>query len=272
MNAQDKMTKRVLAIDDDESILTVMNNVLTMHDYEAVTATQWVEAIDAINDREPDLLLLDLQMPHVDGFFLLEWIREQEIDMPVIVVSAYLDDESVERLKGLGADAFVWKPFKVVDLVAKIDELIGSGTAAAPEEQAGSLDTQEPTMPAAVVDDPALGDPSATPSEDEPDGIRRRRRVRRRRRGTTKRERRRTAMYLAVIAVISIGISGLSIYVRNVASSVEEAVDEGIAEKAGEAALLKELLRVQIESQLEQERRAKAAAAPKQLDLNLQRK
>jgi DNA-binding NtrC family response regulator len=42
------MTKRVLAIDDDETILGVIDNVLTMHDYEAVTATQWVEAIDAI--------------------------------------------------------------------------------------------------------------------------------------------------------------------------------------------------------------------------------
>ena len=72
MTPTDQMTKRVLALDDDETILGVMDNVLTMHDYEAVTATQWVEALDAINERTPDLLLLDLQMPHVDGFFLLE--------------------------------------------------------------------------------------------------------------------------------------------------------------------------------------------------------
>ena len=119
------MTKRVLAIDDDETILTVMDNVLKMHDYEAATATQWVEALDAINERTPDLLLLDLQMPHVDGFFLLEWIREQELALPVIVVSAYLDDDSLERLNDLGVSAFVWKPFNVGDLVEQIETLIG---------------------------------------------------------------------------------------------------------------------------------------------------
>ena len=101
------MTKRVLAIDDDETILGVMNNVLKMHDYEAETASQWVEALDAFNERPPDLLLLDLQMPHVDGIFLLEWIREQEFELPVIVVSAYLDDDSVARFKSLGVNAFV---------------------------------------------------------------------------------------------------------------------------------------------------------------------
>ena len=79
MTGTDLMTKRVLAVDDDETILNVMDNLLKMHDYEAVTATHWVEALDAINERTPDLLLLDLQMPHVDGFFLLEWIREQAL-------------------------------------------------------------------------------------------------------------------------------------------------------------------------------------------------
>ena len=123
------MTKRVLAIDDDETILGVIDNVLTMHDYEAVTATQWVEALDAINERTPDLLLLDLQMPHVDGFFLLEWVREQEIEMPVIVVSAHLDDDSVTRLESLGVDAFVWKPFNVSDLIANIENLIGQSAS-----------------------------------------------------------------------------------------------------------------------------------------------
>jgi CheY-like chemotaxis protein len=107
MTPTELMTKRVLAIDDDETILGVMNNVLKMHDYEAETASQWVEALDAFNERPPDLLLLDLQMPHVDGIFLLEWIREQEFELPVIVVSAYLDDDSVARFKSLGVNAFV---------------------------------------------------------------------------------------------------------------------------------------------------------------------
>ena len=58
MTGTDLMTKRLLAV--DETILNVMDNLLKMHDYDAVTATHWVEALDAINERTPDLLLLDL--------------------------------------------------------------------------------------------------------------------------------------------------------------------------------------------------------------------
>ena len=195
MTPTDQMTKRVLAIDDDETILGVIDNVLTMHDYEAVTATQWVEAIDAINERTPDLLLLDLQMPHVDGFFLLEWVREQEIEMPVIVVSAYLDDDSVTRLESLGVDAFVWKPFNISDLIANIENLIG---------QSVSPGDVSPTEVEEDIGETSLDSPSAGSAEDAKP-IRRRRVRHRRRRGVVKRQRRRMALYLSVIAVISLG-------------------------------------------------------------------
>ena len=256
-----EMTKRVLAIDDDETILAVMNNVLTMHDYEAVTATQWVEALDVLNEGTPDLLLLDLQMPHVDGFFLLEWIREQEIEMPVIVVSAYLDDESTRRLESLSVDAFVQKPFNVSELIEKIDLLVGR--SAGPDDPGQAVGGH-----AEVVEDDGGGD------EEEEDGakpVRRRRRVRRRRQSVKKRQRRRTALYLALIAVLSLGISGISIYMKNIATSIEQAVEEQKGGVVGETDMLKELLRAQIESQVQQELRGQQPP-PKKLDLNLQRK
>ena len=275
-----EMTKCVLAIDDDETILTVMNNVLTMHDYEAVTASQWVEALDVLNERTPDLLLLDLQMPHVDGFFLLEWVREQEIEMPVIVVSAYLNDEAIERLKTLGVDTFIWKPFNVAELVEKIDLLLTGGSPAEPSRCVGaagqdvggsvagdSVDNDAVvdglTADDLVVDD--IADDLIAEGEESDEPVRRRR-IRRRTRGTKKRQRRRLALYLCLIAVISVGISGLSIYMRNVATSVEQAVEESIANRGGENELLKELLR----KQFEQDRRV--PPEPKKLDLNLQRK
>jgi DNA-binding response OmpR family regulator len=259
MIGTDEMTKRVLAIDDDETILAVMNNVLTMHDYEAVTASQWVEALDVLNEGTPDLLLLDLQMPHVDGFFLLEWIREQEIDLPVIVVSAYLDDESVARLETLGVDAFIWKPFNVNELIEKIDQML------AREPQTNAV--VEP----AILDEQEIIDPESESAE-EPDGEDqpvRRRRVRRRRRGTKKRQRRRTALYLALIAVISLGISGLSIYMQTF-SGADTVTTEEKPGGPGDSDLLKELLRAQIESQLQQGR--VQAPPPKKMDLNLKRK
>lgn len=100
----------------------------------------------------------------------------------------------------------------------------------------------------------------------------RRRRTRRPRRGTQKRRRRRTALYLALIAVLSIGISGFSIYLKNFAESVEKSVEEELSTLGGgENELLRGLLRSQMESRSELERRAKASA-PKSLELNLSRK
>lgn len=256
MTSTGQMTKRVLAIDDDETILGVIDNVLSMHDYEAVTATQWVEALDAINQQTPDLLLLDLQMPHVDGFFLLEWVREQEIEMPVIVVSAYLDEDSVTRLESLGVDTFVWKPFNVSDLIANIENLIGQS---APPGDVSPTEAED-------IDGTLLDRPSEGLSEDaKPIG--RRRVHHRRRRGVKKRRRRRMALYLSVIAVISLGISGLTIYLGSVATSVEKAVEEKITKVGGigdESELLKELLRAKIEKP--------PKSPPKALDLDLKRK
>lgn len=266
MTGTSTMTKRVMAIDDDETILAVMNNALKMHDYEAVTATQWVEALDILNEGTPDLLLLDLQMPHVDGFFLLEWIREQEIDLPVIVVSGYLNDDATARLETLGVDAFVWKPFNVTELIAKIDELLGT----APRTEDGAPEV--PAGPTELLEQEAIsGEPAEAESEGAEEVTPRRRRVRRRRKGARKRQRRRTALFLAVIAIVSLGISGLNVYMRNIAATVERPPSGPSPGEMGEGDLLKELLRAQITSQLEAERRAQQPP-PKKLELDLQRK
>ena len=241
MTCTGEMTKRVLAIDDDEAILGVMNNVLTMHDYQAVTASHWVEALDALDKDVPDLLLLDLQMPHVDGFFLLEWIREQEIEIPVIVVSAFLDDDSVARLESLGVDDFVWKPFTVSDLIEKIEKLIGPSTSLTQGSPTTENEERSRTEKTPDAVHPTLG----------------RKRVYRRRKGTIKHQRRRLVIYLSLIAVMSIGISGVSIYLRNVVTAVEKVVEEEIARTGDEAELLKELLR----SRLDQGRRPKLPPA-----------
>ncbi len=144
-----KSAKRVLALDDDGTILKVMESALTMEGYESVTASQWVEALDAIEERQPDLLLLDLQMPHVDGIFLLEWMREQKMDVPVIVVSAYLDDDSVARFKELGVKRLIWKPFNVANLIEEVEACIGPS----------GRETPQPVTEEAVAIEPPPRDP-----------------------------------------------------------------------------------------------------------------
>ena len=108
-------------IDDDADILRLMDHVLTHAHYLPTTATRWTEALDAVEHQDPDLLILDLVMPHVDGVALLSYLRENGSRLPVIIVSAYLNTKVAEDL------ARVCKPFQVTNLVKEIERVIGPG-------------------------------------------------------------------------------------------------------------------------------------------------
>ncbi len=118
-------SKKVLVIDDDESIVELIQNILKQHNYQPITATHYTSALDALEHENPDLLLLDLAMPTVDGASLLEFIREQGNQVPVIVVSAHLTGENAVELARYGVDTFLWKPFKISDLMHDIERAIG---------------------------------------------------------------------------------------------------------------------------------------------------
>ena len=95
---QDEATKlkKVLVIDDAADILRLMDHVLTHAHYLPITATRWTEALDAVEHQDPDLLILDLVMPHVDGVALLSYLRENGSRLPIIIVSAYLNTKVAE--------------------------------------------------------------------------------------------------------------------------------------------------------------------------------
>ena len=231
----DQTTKRVLALDDDGAILRVLESALKMHGYESVTASQWVEALDAIDEREPDLLLLDLQMPHVDGIFLLEWIREQEMDIPVIVVSAYLDDESVARFKELGVTRLIWKPFNIADLLQEVEETIGP--------------------PGDAVKAKAIEE---VPEEtDLPEGDREEKspRRRRRQRGSSRRkrlERRQTIKYLSIVAVLCLLVSTVVFVASQMATTLSKIAGTGAPGARGSGDAIQELIRAQVRAQIKQ--------------------
>lgn len=115
-------------IEDDADILRLMDHVLTHAHYLPTTATRWTEALDAVEHQDPDLLILDLVMPHVDGVALLSYLRENSSRLPVIIVSAYLNTKVAEDLARAGIDAFICKPFQVTNLVKEIERVIGPGS------------------------------------------------------------------------------------------------------------------------------------------------
>ena len=81
--------------------------MLTKSSYEPITATKWTDAIDAITHSSPDLILLDLKMPTIHGTSILGFIRNKEIELPVIVVSGYVTEEVTEELQRHGVSGII---------------------------------------------------------------------------------------------------------------------------------------------------------------------
>jgi DNA-binding response OmpR family regulator len=121
---------RLLVADDSETVLLMLQRRLEMAGYEVVTATDGSEALAAVEEageeREPDLILLDAMMPNMSGIEVLQKLRASGSKIPILIISAHLDAQEPERMKALGADDCVPKPFEWDTLIARIEELASS--------------------------------------------------------------------------------------------------------------------------------------------------
>ena len=111
---------RVLIIDDEPRILKFLNIKLKSSGYDVITANGGTEALAQVQAQDPDLLVLDILMPGMDGFETLKQIRAFS-SVPVIILSA--KEANVDKIKGLklGADDYLAKPFNPDELVARIE-------------------------------------------------------------------------------------------------------------------------------------------------------
>jgi len=114
---------KALLIDDDQKLGDLLKNYLKTFDIDLYVVNDPREGITTINDLDPDLLILDVMMPHINGFDLCKKIRE-ESNKPIIILSAR--GESDDKVKGidLGADDYLSKPFEARELVARIHGLL----------------------------------------------------------------------------------------------------------------------------------------------------
>jgi DNA-binding response OmpR family regulator len=118
----------VLIADDDRDILSLVRAVLERSGHEVVSAGAGAEALASVAERRPDLAVLDITMPRVDGLEVLRRLRADPAtsDLPVILLSAQAQEADVSRGFAAGASAYVKKPFSPRELVARVGELLGA--------------------------------------------------------------------------------------------------------------------------------------------------
>ena len=114
---------KILVVDDDNSIRRLLETRLSMLGYEVLTAADGIEALDIFHDGVPDLVVLDVMLPRLDGYGVCQELRKQS-DIPIIMLTALGD--VADRLIGLelGADDYLGKPFSPKELEARICSLL----------------------------------------------------------------------------------------------------------------------------------------------------
>ena len=110
---------RVMACDDDHVIRGLLEVNLEMEGYDVVTACDGQDALDKVRDQAPDLILLDVMMPNLNGWQVAEALQADEATrgIPIIFLSARAMEADVEKGTSLGAVSYVTKPFDPIDLM-----------------------------------------------------------------------------------------------------------------------------------------------------------
>lgn len=119
------MAKRVLVVEDNELNLRLFCDLLRAHGYEADGERDAREAIGRAQGSRPDLIVMDIQMPHISGLELIEAIR-RDVDLrrtPVMAVTAYAGKGDEDRIRDAGADAYVSKPITLARFMESIESL-----------------------------------------------------------------------------------------------------------------------------------------------------
>lgn len=127
--------RRILVVDDEDNLRTMLTAALKYEGYAVEQAADGAEGLRAVREHRPDLIILDVMMPHVDGFQMTRRLRESGDRTPIVFLTAR--DSVADKVEGLtiGADDYLDKPFNLDELVARVEAVArrASGSPAAAE-------------------------------------------------------------------------------------------------------------------------------------------
>ena len=120
------MAKRVLVVEDNELNLKLFCDLLRAHEYAAEPVRDGREAVERARAFKPDLIIMDIQMPHVTGYELILELKADATlkSIPVMAVTAYAGREDEERIRAAGADTYVSKPISLARFMDAVGALL----------------------------------------------------------------------------------------------------------------------------------------------------
>lgn len=118
--------KKILIVDDEPNIVMTLEYAFKKKDFQVFIARDGSEALEILKSEIPDVVLLDIMMPKVDGYKTLELIKANEslINVKVVFLSAKSKTSDIEKGLALGADKYFTKPFSIRKIITEIEELI----------------------------------------------------------------------------------------------------------------------------------------------------
>ena len=130
--------KRILIVEDNAELAFGLRNNLEIEGYAIDVATDGQAGLDAALQSPPDLMILDLMLPKLDGFRVLRSIRDAGLTLPILILTAKGDESDKVRGLKMGADDYVTKPFALLELLARVEAVLRRG-APALERRIGSF-------------------------------------------------------------------------------------------------------------------------------------
>ncbi len=126
------MARKILVVDDTKNVQVLLNDFLSSQDFEVLVASDGREALEAVRDAAPDLILLDIMMPNMDGYQFISQLRRASC-IPVIMITAKQQEADIIKGFDLGADDYITKPFRLRELLVRMRAVL---RRAAPKEAA----------------------------------------------------------------------------------------------------------------------------------------
>ena len=118
------MKSRLLIVEDEPAIARGLTDIFRQHGFDVLAEADGESGLAAALSSKPDLILLDIMLPRINGFEICRAVRQQGIDVPIVMLTAKGREEDIVRGLNLGADDYVTKPFRVAELIARVQAFL----------------------------------------------------------------------------------------------------------------------------------------------------